>query len=81
MQTITLMFEDRMGNDVAIKMLPRHTMTRAMRAYYDRHAIQPNTLLFQVQRTGAYLSPQDTPIDLGLVEMDVIRVSRGTDEV
>lgn len=80
-QAVTLMFEDMMGNIVAIKMLSHHTMARAMRAYYDRHAIQPNTLLFRIQRTGAYITPQDTPAGLGLVEMDVVRVSRGTDEV
>lgn len=81
MQAITLMFEDGMGNDIAIKMMCNSSFSRAMHAYYDRHAIQHGTLLFKVKRTGTYLQLLDTPTKLGLVQMDVVSVSRGTDEV
>lgn len=62
-------------------MLSHYRLARAMYAYYDRHVIPLNTLFFQVERTGAYINPQDTPVSLGLREMDVIRVFCDTDGV
>ena len=82
MQTITFRRVDAHGrNTLFIKMKRDTRLDSAMRAYCDRNRVNRDTLLFQVVRTGAYCSPQDTPNNLSLVQNEKIRVLVDTNDV
>lgn len=73
MNVITLQFQhDKIV--LPVKMRKDSPMSISMKAYCDRHGCNMDFLLFQVQRTNRYITPNDTPLTLRLIENERILV-------